>query len=231
MLPRAFRRSLSLRCSLTYAPLRAFRNVAAGFILLISPAFAETTVLALGDSLTAGYGLPTDQGFVPQLQAWLAAKGADVKIINAGVSGDTTAGGLSRTDWSLSPDVDAVIVNLGGNDMLRGIDPATSRANLDAILAKVQARGVPVLLVSLRAPGNYGAAFKASFDAIYPDLAAKYGAVLADNYFLPVINQQTRLLDPAYMQADGIHPNAAGVAKILQALGPKVQDLLARVAP
>lgn len=214
---------------LTYAPLWAFRNVTAAIILLTSPAFAETTVLALGDSLTAGYGLPQDQGFVPQLQAWLAAHGAEVKIINAGVSGDTTAGGLSRTDWSLTPDVQAVIVNLGGNDMLRGIDPATSRANLDAILAKVQTKGVPVLLVSLRAPGNYGADFKASFDAMYPDLAAKYGAVLADNYFLPVINQQTRLLDPAYMQADGIHPNAKGVAKILETLGPKVQEMLARV--
>lgn len=214
---------------LTYAPLRAFRNVTAAIILLTSPAFAETTVLALGDSLTAGYGLPQDQGFVPQLQAWLAAHGAEVKIINAGVSGDTTAGGLSRTDWSLTPDVQAVIVNLGGNDMLRGIDPATSRANLDAILAKVQAKGVPVLLVSLRAPGNYGADFKASFDAMYPDLAAKYDAVLADNYFLPVIDQQTRLLDPGYMQADGIHPNAKGVAKILETLGPKVQEMLVRV--
>ena len=188
-------------------------------------------MLALGDSLTAGYGLPTEQGFVPQLQAWLAAKGADVKIVNAGVSGDTTAGGLSRTDWSLTPDVDAVIVNLGGNDMLRGIDPGTSRANLDAILAKVRARGVPILLVSLRAPGNYGEAFKISFDAMYPDLAAKYGALLAENYFFPVINQQTRLLDPEYMQADGIHPNAKGVAKILDALGPKVQELLTRVTP
>ncbi|MDB5664765.1 MAG: arylesterase [Cypionkella sp.] len=216
---------------MTYAPLRAFRNVTAAIILLVSPVYAETTVLALGDSLTAGYGLPTDQGFVPQLQAWLAAKGTDVQILNAGVSGDTTAGGLSRTDWSLTPEVDAVIVNLGGNDMLRGIDPATSRANLDAILAKVQARGLPVLLVSLRAPGNYGEAFKTNFDAMYPDLATKYGALLAENYFLPVINQQTRLLDPEYMQADGIHPNAKGVAKILEAVGPKVQELLARVTP
>ena len=215
---------------MTYAPLGAFRNVTAAIFLLISPAYAETTVLALGDSLTAGYGLPADQGFVPQLQAWLAAQGSDVKIVNAGVSGDTTAGGLSRTDWSLTPEVDAVIVNLGGNDMLRGIDPAESRANLDAILAKVKARGVPVLLVSLRAPGNYGADFKAAFDAMYPDLAAKYGAVLADNFFIPVINQQTRLLDPEYMQADGIHPNAKGVAKILDVLGPKVHELLARVA-
>jgi len=94
----------------------------------------------------------------------------------------------------------------------------------------VQARGVPILLVSLRAPGNYGEAFKTSFDAIYPDLAAKYGTVRAENYFFPVINQQTRLLDPKYMQADGIHPNAKGVSKILDTLGPKVQELLARVA-
>ena len=215
---------------MTYAPRLAFRNVAVAIFLLVSPAYAETTILALGDSLTAGYGLPADQGFVPQLQAWLAAKGSDVVVVNAGVSGDTTAGGLSRTDWALTPDIDAVIINLGGNDMLRGIDPAASRANLDAILAKMQARGVPVLLVSLRAPGNYGAAYKAAFDAMYPDLATKYGAVLADNYFLPVIDQQSRLLDPAYMQADGIHPNAKGVAKILESLGPKVQELLLKVA-
>lgn len=229
LLPHPFLR-LFRRSYLTYAPLRAFRNVTAAFILLISPAYAQITVLALGDSLTAGYGLPSDQGFVPQLQAWLAAQGTDVKIINAGVSGDTTAGGLSRTDWSLTPEVDAVIVNLGGNDLLRGIDPTESRANLEAILAKLRLRGLPVLLVSLRAPGNYGADFKTRFDAIYPDLAAKYGAVLADNYFFPVINPQTQLLDPAFMQADGIHPNAQGVAKILEALGPKVEDLLAEVA-
>jgi acyl-CoA thioesterase I len=214
---------------ITYAPLRVMRNVGLAIILSVSPTYAETTVLALGDSLTAGYGLPPDQGFVPQLQAWLAAKGETVNIVNAGVSGDTTAGGLSRADWSLTPEVDAVIVNLGGNDMLRGIDPAESRANLDAILAKVQARGLPVLLVSLRAPGNYGTEFKTAFDAIYPDLAAKYDAVLADNYFFPVIDQSTKLLDPALMQADGIHPNAKGVTVILEALGPKVQELLAKL--
>lgn len=205
------------------------RNVGLAIILSVSPTYAETTVLALGDSLTAGFGLPPDQGFVPQLQAWLAAKGETVTIINAGVSGDTTAGGLSRADWSLTPEVDAVIVNLGGNDMLRGIDPAASRANLDAILAKVQAQNLPVLLVSLRAPGNYGAAFKTEFDKMYPDLAAKYGAILTDNYFLPVIDQSTKLLDPALMQADGIHPNAKGVAAILGNLGPKVQELLAKL--
>lgn len=190
---------------------------------------APVTLLALGDSLTAGYGLPPDQGLVPQLQAWLAAHGSEVTILNAGVSGDTTAGGLSRTDWSLTPDVQAVMVNLGGNDMLRGIDPATSRANLDGILAKLKAKNLPVLLVSLRAPGNYGADFKRDFDAIYGDLATKYGTLLTENYFFPLIDQNTALLDPALMQADGIHPNAKGVATVVEVLGPQVQALLKQV--
>ena len=197
---------------------------------LTGAVFAEpVTVVALGDSLTAGYGLDQPEGFVPQMQAWLAAQGRDVVLINAGVSGDTTAGGLARLDWSLTADVDAMIVNLGGNDLLRGIDPAASRANLDAILAKAAERGLPVLLVGLRAPGNYGADYKAAFDAMFPDLAAKYGTVLSDNYFLPLIDQQTRLFDPALMQPDGIHPNKAGVAAAVAALGPKVLELLDRV--
>jgi acyl-CoA thioesterase-1 len=222
---------ISLLPRLTYAPLRAMRNVTMAFILLVCPVAAEPiTVLALGDSLTQGYGLPPDQGFVPQLQAYLAAQGEDVVVINAGVSGDTTAGGLSRMDWSMTPEVAAVIVNLGGNDMLRGIDPAEARGNLDAILAKAKARNLPVLLVSLRAPGNYGADYKTAFDAMYGDLATKYGTLLADNYFLPIIDQNTKLLDPALMQADGIHPNAAGVTKILAKIGPKVRELLAKVA-
>lgn len=186
-------------------------------------------LVALGDSLTAGYGLPSDDGFVPQLQAWLVAHGADVTVINAGVSGDTTAGGLARTDWTLTPDVDAMIVNLGGNDMLRGIDPANSRANLDGILAKAKARNIPVLLIGLRAPGNYGPDFKVAFDAMYPDLAAQYGALVSENYFLPLIDQSTRLLAPDLMQSDGIHPNAAGVAKAIAVLGPQVQALLVKV--
>lgn len=194
------------------------------------PVLAEpVTVVALGDSLTQGYGLPEDQGFVPQLQGWLDAQGADAVVLNAGVSGDTTAGGLARLDWALTPETDALIVNLGGNDMLRGIDPATSRANLEAILQKAQARGLPVLLVGLRAPGNYGPEFKEAFDAMYPDLAAQYGAALELNFFIPLIDQTTRLLNPDDMQSDGIHPSASGVAKVVEALGPKVLDLLAKV--
>lgn len=187
------------------------------------------TLLALGDSLTAGYGLPPEEGLVPQLEAWLKAHGSEAKIINAGVSGDTTAGGLARTDWALTPDVQAVMVNLGGNDMLRGIDPATSRANLDGILGKARARGLPVLLVALRAPGNYGAQFKTDFDAIYGDLAKKYAIPVTENYFQPLIDQQTRLFEPGLMQGDGIHPNAKGVARAIEVIGPQVQALLAQV--
>ncbi len=189
------------------------------------------TIAALGDSLTQGYGLPPEDGFVPQLAAWLSARGVEATLINAGVSGDTTAGGLARADWTLTPEVAALIVNLGGNDMLRGIDPAVSRANLDGILTLAADRGVPVLLVSLRAPGNYGAEYKAAFDAIYPDLAAKHGTLLAQNFFFPLIDQTTARLDPALMQNDGIHPSATGVAKVVEALGPLVLELIDRARP
>lgn len=187
------------------------------------------TLVALGDSLTQGYGLPQEEGFVPQLQAWLTAKGADVVVVNAGVSGDTTAGGKARLDWTLTPEVDAMIVALGGNDLLRGIDPANSRANLTAILEGAKARSLPVLLVGMAAPGNYGPDYKRDFDAIYPDLARAYDALLADSFFAPLMEAGAEAGLATYMQPDGIHPNAAGVAKIVQGLGPQVLDLLARV--
>ncbi|MFZ1725441.1 MAG: arylesterase [Albidovulum sp.] len=188
------------------------------------------TVVALGDSLTAGYGLPVEDGLVPQLQRWLTAHGTDAVLVNAGVSGDTTAGGLARTDWTLTPDVDAIIVTLGGNDLLRGLPPAEARANLDAILAKAKARNLPVLLIGLVAPGNYGADYKASFDAIYPDLAAKYTALYVKNFLAPIAAQPDRETAlNTLMQADRIHPNARGVALIVDALGPKVQELVKRV--
>jgi acyl-CoA thioesterase I len=198
----------------------------------MTPAFAQpVTLLAFGDSLTEGYGLPPEEGFVPQLQVWLAAHGQDVVVINGGVSGDTTAGGKSRLEWSLTPEVKAMIVNFGGNDLLRGIDPGNSRANLQAILAGAKAHGVKVLLVKEVAPGNYGADYKAAFDAIFPDLAAQYGAVLSEPYFAPLIDPVTGMGKPDLVQPDGIHPNAKGVAAILQVLGPKVLELLAEVQP
>jgi acyl-CoA thioesterase I len=182
--------------------------------------------VALGDSLTQGYGLQQDDGFVPQLERWLAAQGRDVTVVNAGVSGDTTAGGASRVDWTLTDDVDAMIVNLGGNDMLRGIDPAEVRGNLDTILTAAGGRDIPVLLVALRAPGNWGADYKTAFDAIYPELAARHGAQVTQNFFAPLVDQTTRNLATGLMQPDGIHPNAAGVAKVVETIGPEVLRLL-----
>jgi acyl-CoA thioesterase I len=200
-------------------------------VLLTAPVRADTVnIAALGDSLTQGYGLVQEEGFVPQLQGWLAARGHGVAMINAGVSGDTTAGGLSRIGWMLSPDVDALIVALGGNDLLRGLPPEASRANLEGILQAAKAAGVPVLLVGMEAPGNYGPEFKADFDAIYPELAAQYGALHAESFLGPLTDAaeaDPRSALAAYMQADGIHPNAAGVALIVSALGPFVEKLIA----
>ncbi|MCB2136279.1 MAG: arylesterase [Rhodobacteraceae bacterium] len=188
---------------------------------------APVTLAALGDSLTQGYGLPTEDGLVPQLQRWLAANGSDAVVLNAGLSGDTTAGGLSRLDWTLTPDVDALIVALGGNDLLRGIPPEESRANLDAILAKAQERGLPVLLAGLDAPGNYGPEYKTAFDAIYPELATKYGALLVPNLLAPLQTDPDREhVMTTLMQPDRLHPNAEGVGRIVSSLGPVVLELL-----
>lgn len=216
---------------LPYGARRALRNLTFA-CALAAPAFAEpATIVALGDSLTAGYGLPEGDGLVPQLQAWLRARGQDVTILNAGVSGDTTAGGLARLDWSLTPETDALIVTLGGNDMLRGLAPSAAKANLDAILKRASAKRLPILLVGLAAPRNYGPDYKAEFDAIYPDLAKAYGTLLDANLFAPLVAKGA---DPAtvapYFQNDGIHPNKEGVALIVAALGPRVEELLTRIA-
>lgn len=205
----------------------------AAVALFAAPVWAEpVTVVALGDSLTAGYGLPDGQGFVPQLQGWLDAEGVDAVIVNAGVSGDTTAGGLARLGWSLTDDVDAMIVALGGNDLLRGIPPQASRDNLDGILSDVAGdRGLPVLLIGLEAPGNYGPAFKAAFDGMYPALAEAYDVLHETSFLAPLLADAT--LEEArarFMQADGIHPNRDGVAVIVAALGPRVVELVAQAA-
>lgn len=200
-------------------------------IVVAAPAYAETvTVAALGDSLTAGYGLPPDDGFVPQMQAWLTAYGADVVLVNAGVSGDTTAGGRARVDWTLTPDVDAMIVALGGNDFLRGIDPASSRDNLRGILEAAKAKAVPVLLVGIVAGSNYGAEFKQAFDSMYFDLATENGATLYRDWFSGlVLDADLQVARANYLQSDGIHPNAEGVKLIVDAMGPAVLDLIDQV--
>lgn len=203
--------------------------IALPFYAAIGSAQAEMPeIVALGDSLTAGYGLAEGEGFVPQLQAWLDAQGTPARVVNAGVSGDTSAGGLSRLDWSLTPQTDALIVTLGGNDMLRGLDPAMTRANLDQILTRARARGLPVLLIGLPGAANYGPDWKAEFDAIYPDLAAQHAALLAPNFMAGLGSADPAALQPL-MQADQIHPNAEGVRKIVAHLGPKVQALIAQI--
>ncbi|MCZ0963163.1 arylesterase [Paracoccus benzoatiresistens] len=187
-------------------------------------------LVALGDSLTQGYGLPPDQGLVPQLQGWLRKAGHDVIVINAGVSGDTTAGGLSRLDWTLADKPDAMIVALGGNDMLRGIDPGVSRANLDAILTRLGAAGVPAMLVGLPAPGNYGPEFQQAFGAMYPELAREHGATLYPDLLAPIT--QRYATGDSYgdlMQDDRLHPSAAGVEAIVAAMGPAVAEWLQEI--
>ena len=161
------------------------------------------------------------------MQAWLDGQGAEITLINAGVSGDTTAGGLSRVAWTLTPEVDALIVALGGNDLLRGIDPAVSRANLDGILTEARGRGLPVLLVGMDAPSNYGADYESAFEAMYPELAAAHGAFHHPNFLqaLATLEDRAMVLE-TYMQGDAIHPNAKGVALIVDDLGPSVLELV-----
>ncbi|WP_412554368.1 arylesterase [Shimia sp. MIT1388] len=211
------------------------RGKALALSILVVPvtawsALAEPVVIAaLGDSLTHGYGVPQGEGFVPQLEGWLQAQGLDVSVQNAGVSGDTTQGGLSRVGWTLGPDVDAMIVTLGGNDALRGIDPAVSKANLAGIIEAGQAAGVNVLLVGVEAPMNFGADYKQAFDGMYGELAAQYGVALVPDFFEAIRDLPAEELR-ALMQADGIHPNVQGVARIVPALGPYVQSLAEHAA-
>nr|WP_254442606.1 arylesterase [Ruegeria arenilitoris] len=186
----------------------------------------QVVIAALGDSLTQGFGLLEQDGFVPQLQRWLVDQGANVRLINAGVSGDTTAGGAARVGWTLTPEVDGMIVALGGNDLLRGIDPSVSRANVEAILSSAQEADVEVLLIGMQAPGNYGPDYKQTFDAIFPDLAQQYQVLYADSFFEGLQAGGDLRAANQFMQSDGIHPNSEGVARIVEALGPIVLELV-----
>ncbi len=194
-------------------------------VAVIPAAIAGTpvTIVALGDSLTAGFGLPEKDGFVPRLQAALTAKGIDAAIVNAGVSGDTAAGGLARLDWSVPEGTDAVILELGANDMLRGFKPQVTRDALDKILQRLKERHIAVLLCGMRAAPNLGGDFARSFEPIYPELAAKYGVLLYP-FFLDGVAG-----DRSLNQHDGLHPTAAGVDTIVAGILPKVEELISRV--
>ncbi len=184
-------------------------------------AAAETvTITALGDSLTAGYGLDEAQGFTHQLEAALKAKGHDVRIINAGVSGDTAAQGLERLDWVLSEPTQGVIVELGANDALRGLPPAQAEAALREILVKLKDKHLPVLVVGMMAPPNLGSDYVTSFNGIYPKLSAEFGVPLYPFFLEGVAGQ------PNLNQADGLHPTAEGVAVVVARMLPMVEDLL-----
>lgn len=211
-----------------YGAGRWMRNLGVA-IVMAGAAQAETvTVAALGDSLTQGYGLLPEEGFVPQLEGWLREQGLDVVVQNAGVSGDTTAGGLSRVAWTLAPEVEAMIVALGGNDLLRGIDPAESARNLRGILEVAAAAEVEVLLVGMEAPSNYGPEFKAAFDGMYAALSEEFGTGLYPSFFAGLTAEgDLESVRARFMQPDGIHPNAEGVGVIVEAMGPVVIDWLA----
>ena len=179
-------------------------------------------IVALGDSLTAGLGLPEKDGFVPRLQAALTAKRIAATVDNAGVSGDTAADGLARLDWSVPPGTDAVILELGANDMLRGLNPQVTRRALDAILRRLTERHIAVLVCGMRAAPNLGADYGQAFERIYTELAVKYGAPLYP-FFLDGV-----AADLSLVQRDGLHPNAAGVGVIVGRILPNVEELVSR---
>lgn len=195
-------------------------------LLVAASAFAAdgaVKIVAFGDSLTAGYELPESATFSAKLEAALKAKGINVEITNAGVSGDSASGALNRLDWSIPEGTDAVIVELGGNDALRGVDPQITRKALTTILEKLRARRIEILLCGMLAPRNLGQSYVDAYDGIFTELA-KDKAILFYPFFLDGV-----ALDPKFKLRDGIHPNANGIVEIVQRIMPKVEELVARV--
>lgn len=213
----------------------ALVNVLAGLLLfasaatsggIVTSAMAQTTkpirIVAFGDSLSAGYGLRQSQSFPVQLQKELKARGHNVVIANAGVSGDTTAAGLARLGWAIGDDADGVILEFGANDALRGIDPKVTRENLQKILAKLAQRRIPVLLTGMRSPANWGDSYAETFDAIFPDLAREHSLIFYP-FFLDGV-----VLNAKLNQDDGMHPNSKGVTEIVRAMLPSVEQLITK---
>jgi acyl-CoA thioesterase I len=189
-----------------------------------APQKSPLRIIAFGDSLTAGYGLAADDAYPAVLERILRAEGRNVTIVNAGVSGETASGGLARLDWTIGDGADGAILELGANDMLRGISPDITKAALDALLAKFYAHGIKVLIAGIRATQNFGPEYKTRFDAIYPALAKKYAAYLYAFFLEGVAN------DPALNQGDGIHPNKAGAARIAENILPSVRAFLDQIS-
>jgi acyl-CoA thioesterase-1 len=177
-------------------------------------------ILDFGDSLTAGYGLPAGQAFPARLEAWLHQQGIEARVVNAGVSGDTTAGGLARLDWALADKPDLVILALGANDALRGIEPSTVRENLDKMIAKIEVSGAKLLLLGMLAPPNWGEEYRHAFDQIFPELARIHHLPLYP-FFLEGV-----AMKPELNQPDGLHPNERGVAVLVDRIAPVVARLL-----
>jgi acyl-CoA thioesterase I len=203
----------------------AFLAVNILFIAYQSHATAETGtkpvhIVALGDSLTAGYGLPASGAFPVQLEAYLKQQGLNVVVDNAGVSGDTTAGGLERLDWAVPDGTDAVILELGANDALRGLPTAQIRANLKSIIEKLKGRGISILLAGMRAPRNLGNDYANAFDRIFPELADEYDLLLYPFFLTGVV------LDPKLNLSDGMHPSVEGVGVIVRRIAPFVEQLI-----
>ena len=204
--------------------LKLFTALALLALTAAGAAAAPVTILALGDSLTAGLGVGPAEAFPVRLEAALQAKGHDVKVINAGVSGDTAADGAARLDWALAEPVNAVIVELGANDALRGLPVAQAEQALDRLLAALAAKKLPVLLAGMRAPPNLGPEYQAAFDGMYERLAAKHGVLLYP-FFLDGV-----AADPKLNQGDGMHPSPAGVDVIVARMLPSVEQLLGKAA-
>jgi len=205
--------------------LKLFTVLALAAMMATGAAAAPQTILALGDSLTAGLGLGPADAFPARLEAALKAKGHDVKVINAGVSGDTASDGAARLDWALSEPVDAVIVELGANDALRGLPVAQAEQALDRLLTALEQKKLPTLLAGMKAPPNMGADYQDAFDGMYQRLAAKHPGVMLYPFFLDGV-----AADPRLNQPDGMHPNPAGVDVIVARMLPSVEQLLGKAS-
>ena len=199
-----------------------------GFFSIVS-AENPPKVLIFGDSLIHGYGLPQTDGFVNQMQSFLNKENQKIELINGGVSGDTTAGGLARINWSLTPGVAGALIVLGGNDMLRGIDPVSSKSNLEGILQILVKERKVVILAGMQSSNNFGSDYKNKFDQMYIELAQKYNLIFYPNFLKSLFDSDTGRIRLELLQEDGIHPNAEGVERIVRDLAPRFLDLISEI--